>query len=281
MTGGQLRFDEIGYWSEVKLEILRKYAQAYSQILSNQPGFTHYYIDGFAGAGVHISRSTGDWIPGSPLNALNVRPPFGHYFLIDLDGNRVEELRRRMGERTDVTLLAGDCNVLLLDRIFPRVRYEDYARALCLLDPYGLQLNWEVILAAGRSRTIDLFLNFPIMDMNRNALWGTPDRVPAQNVSRMTAFWGDDSWKDAAYEPSRQADLFDREAVDKRSNEEIVDAFRHRLRSVAGFEHVPMPMPMRNKHNAVVYYLFFASHKDTANRIATDIFRQYADRAGA
>jgi hypothetical protein len=27
-------FDEIGYWSEVKLEIVRKYAKAYSTILS-------------------------------------------------------------------------------------------------------------------------------------------------------------------------------------------------------------------------------------------------------
>jgi len=29
-------FDEIGYWSEIKLEILRKYAPAYTTILSNK-----------------------------------------------------------------------------------------------------------------------------------------------------------------------------------------------------------------------------------------------------
>src|SRR5712672_907087 len=27
------RFDEIGYWSEIKLEIIKQYAQAYSKIL--------------------------------------------------------------------------------------------------------------------------------------------------------------------------------------------------------------------------------------------------------
>jgi len=30
------RFDEIGYWSEVKLDIVREYATAYSVILNKQ-----------------------------------------------------------------------------------------------------------------------------------------------------------------------------------------------------------------------------------------------------
>jgi len=43
--------DEIGYWSELKLEILEKYARAYSAILSGQtqPQLHHVYIDGFSG----------------------------------------------------------------------------------------------------------------------------------------------------------------------------------------------------------------------------------------
>jgi hypothetical protein len=46
-----------------------------------------------------------------------------------------------------------------------------------LLDPYGLHLNWEVIQAAGNMKSIDLFVNFPIMDINRNALWRNPDGI--------------------------------------------------------------------------------------------------------
>ncbi len=30
------RYDEIGYWSEVKLDVIRKYATAYSTIMNNQ-----------------------------------------------------------------------------------------------------------------------------------------------------------------------------------------------------------------------------------------------------
>jgi three-Cys-motif partner protein len=62
-------FDEIGYWLEIKLEIIRKYAQAYSTILSKRR-LEHVYVDAFAGAGIHLARSTGQFVSGSPLNAL-------------------------------------------------------------------------------------------------------------------------------------------------------------------------------------------------------------------
>jgi three-Cys-motif partner protein len=60
-------YDEIGYWSEVKLEIIGKYASAYSKILNAQATIRkHIYIDGFAGAGKHVSKRTGEFVLGSP-----------------------------------------------------------------------------------------------------------------------------------------------------------------------------------------------------------------------
>jgi three-Cys-motif partner protein len=91
-----LRFDEIGYWSEVKLDIIRSYAAEYSKILAAQsrPKLQHIYIDAFAGAGIHVSERTGEMVPGSPLNALLVEPPFHEYHLIDRDEARAEHLRK-------------------------------------------------------------------------------------------------------------------------------------------------------------------------------------------
>ena len=57
----------------------------------------HLYIDVFAGAGHHISKTTGDFVKGSPLNALLVRPPFSEFHLIDVDGDKTNELRRVVG----------------------------------------------------------------------------------------------------------------------------------------------------------------------------------------
>jgi three-Cys-motif partner protein len=266
-----VRFDEIGAWSEIKLEIVRKYAAAYSTILTRQPGLRHIYVDAFAGPGVHVSRDTGDFVPGSPLNALRVEPPFREYHLIDLDGDKIDSLRMRVGNRPDVYLYQGDGNDILLTRILPSLRRADARRALCLLDPYGLQLRWEVILVAGRLGTVEIFLNFPIMDMNRNVLWRTPARVAPREVERMTDFWGDDSWRRIAYDTT--GNLFGFE--EKTDSYTVAAAFQQRLRNAAGFGYVPEPLPMRNSTNAVVYYLFFASPKETGARIVTDIFARY------
>jgi three-Cys-motif partner protein len=266
------QFDEIGSWSEVKLEIIREYAVAYSTILARQPSLEHFYIDAFAGRGVHISKTTGQFVLGSPLNALEVQPPFRGYFLIDLDGEKIAALREAVGNRPDVQIREGDCNQILLDEIFPNVRYEQYRRALCLLDPYGLHLNWEVIQTAAAIRSIDMFLNFPVMDMNRNVLWRDPERVSPEDIARMNAFWGDESWRGIAY--TATPTLFG--PVDERLPiEGIAEAFRRRLIEVAGFKHVPSPMPMKNRRRAIVYYLFFASQKPVAENIVEHIFRKH------
>ena len=273
-----LRFDEIGYWSELKLEIIEKYAQAYSKILTAQPKLHHVYVDGFSGAGTHISKTTGAWVKGSPLNALQVQPPFEEYFLVDLDGDKVKALREAVGKQPNVHIAHGDCNQVLLQQVFPRIRREDYRRGLCLLDPYGLHLNWEVIRRAAEMKTIDLFLNFPIMDMNRNALWREPENVDPGQVARMTAFWGDETWRQEVYKPAAQLGLFGRPKLEKQENEEVADAFRRRLREVAGFAQVLEPLPMRNSRGAVVYYLFFASQRPVAVKIVRDIFDVYRER---
>lgn len=271
------KFDRIGYWSEVKLDIVREYASAYSRILAAQVGLYHVYIDGFAGAGEHLSKATSDVIPGSPRVVLGIAPPFREFFFVDMDGDKVEHLKRLAGDRSDVHLHHGDCNRVLLDEVFPRVRYEDYRRGLCLLDPYGLDLEWAVIREAGRLRTIDLFLNFPIMDANRNVLWRDPTNVSEAQAARLTRFWGDESWRDAVYRPSRQGNLFQK-TVEKAGNDEVVQAFCRRLLDVAGFKNVPKPIPMRNDQGRTVYYLIFASQKAVANQIVRQIFDKYEAR---
>jgi three-Cys-motif partner protein len=271
MTRSTVQFDEIGYWSEIKLEIVRDYATAYSRIL-NKKNLPHIYIDAFAGAGQHISKSTGEFVPGSPLNALNVQPPFREYHFIDLNAMRVESLQRIAGARNDVHVYEGDCNEVLI-QIFPTLHFESYRRALCLLDPYGLDLNWDIMFQAGQLGTIDMFLNFPVMDMNRNVLWRNPEKVSAEQLARLNAFWGGD-WKKAAYTTERS--LFGE--PEKESNDTIAQAFRQRLRKIAGFKKVPEPLPMRNSRGATVYYLFFASQVGVAEKIVTDIFTKYKTR---
>lgn len=277
-----MRLDEIGYWSEIKLDIVSEYAQAYSRVMTKQASIRRYlYVDAFAGAGVHISKQTGEFIPGSPLNALNVNPPFTEYHFIDLDGDKAEHLRQLANGSPRVTVHEGDCNSVLLGEVFPRARWKDYHRALCLLDPYNLTLKWEVLRTAGEQKSIEIFLNFMVMDLNMNVLRKNPDNVPPAQIARMDAVWGDDTWRKMLYhKPAGLLPGFD-DLEEKATNAEVAEAFRERLQKVAGFNFVPEPIPMRNTRGAVVYYLFFASPNETGAKIVRDIFNKYRNRGMA
>ena len=91
----------------------------------------------------------------------------------------------------------------------------------------------------------------------------------------MNDYWGDDSWRRIAYK--EVATLFGPTEV-KEEGLVIVEAFCERLRKIAGFENVVSPLPMKNTHGGVVYYLLFASQRQVAVEIVGDIFRKYEQR---
>jgi three-Cys-motif partner protein len=266
--------DEIGYWSEVKLDLIKCYAQEYSKILTSQK-FSHVYVDAFAGVGVNISRTTGDFVLGSAVNALHIDPPFQEYHLIDIKGSKVALLRRAVKEfpvSSRVHIHHGDCNQILLDRVFPNVKWKDFRRALCLLDPYGMHLDWKVIETAGEMQTIDMFLNFPIMDICRNALRKEPNE---EGIRRMDSLWGDSSWRETLFD--RNLNLFDETVCQKISDAQVVKAFSERIKKVAGFKHVSDPLPLRNSVNRVLFYLVLASQKAVATEIIKYIFEKFGN----
>lgn len=270
----EVSHDEIGFWSELKLDILQKYWPAYTTVVKSQPYRFHtVYIDAFAGSGLHKSRTTGELIKGSPSRALEVEPAFDEYHFVDLAEQKIRSLEAIAAERTNVHVHHGDCNKLLLQTILPCAKYEDYRRAVCLLDPYSLQLDWNVIAEAGAMKSVEVFINFPIMDINRNVLRRD---ASATKIAQMDQFWGDRSWRDVAYrsEPTLFGDLHEV----KLENWAIADAFRERLRTAGNFKYVPEAMAMRNSMHATVYYLVFAGNNETGANIVRDIFNDYREK---
>ena len=141
-----MKLDEIGIWSEIKLDIIKKYASAFTTIMRKQDWCKGYaYIDAFAGAGIHISRRTGEFIPGSPLNALEIENPFTEYLFIDIDKAKAEALEVLTREQPNIRVYPEDCNEALVREIFPSLERKSKKRALCILDPYTLHLYWETI----------------------------------------------------------------------------------------------------------------------------------------
>jgi three-Cys-motif partner protein len=235
--------------------------------------FKHFYIDGFASAGVSLDKSSGNLVLGSALRVLDVQPPFARYFLVELDRKRYELLRRICSGRNDVETFCGDANVVLPRDIFPRVRQSKYERAFCLLDPYNeTNLRWETVAAAAKTEAIDVLIHFPIYSMNINVL---RKEGPAQK-ERLNLYWGDDSWEPIAYEEDPQMDLFGSTRTTKAGNEKIITAYRDRLIAAARFKATSRPIPMRNSKGNIVYYLIFAtSSKPTGAKAITAVANHF------
>jgi three-Cys-motif partner protein len=113
-TPGNFQFDEIGRWSELKLEIVEKYGAAYTTAFSSESGrrLKKYYIDALSGAGVHLSKETRQQIEGSPARALRVRPPFDHFYFIDMNPEKTAYLKTLCQDRTDVDIITDECYIL-------------------------------------------------------------------------------------------------------------------------------------------------------------------------
>jgi len=141
VTDLSFKFDEIGYWSELKLEIVEQYGSAYTTAFKKSGNLKKYYIDGFSGAGIHLSKKTKAQVDGSPARALKMSPPFDGYYFIDLNADKTEYLRSMCGDRPDVHIHTGDSNEYLTKQLLPTIQFRNFNRALCLLDPYGLHLD--------------------------------------------------------------------------------------------------------------------------------------------
>lgn len=266
------RPSEIGPWGEIKGKIIDRYLHAYLQILKDK----HWckgtlYIDAFAGSPDSVVRGTGAVLPGSTRRALNLTPGFTEYHFIDVDQRKTNELTELAADDARVSIYQGDGNEVLRSSIIPRLAYNEFRRGVVLLDPYGMDLDWDVVLKLGQSRSADVIINFPTMDINRNALRRDASTIDCQNAARMSRWWGDDSWREF-YRQDSQTRLWDDPAMLKYAdNEAVVRAYCERLKSVAGFGYASRPFPVKNSKNAVLYYLLMTSPKTVAAKIFDEI----------
>jgi three-Cys-motif partner protein len=263
---------EIGAWGPIKNEIIEKYAKSYTTILSKKSWCTTMYVDVFAGSPFNTLRRTGELVPGSAQRSLNVTPPFDQYLFVDADQTKVADLHEMVRGRAGARVVHGDGNEVLRRDVIPRLETNRKLRSLILLDPYGLDLEWHVVERLGKTTRAEIILNFPIMDINRNAVHRTADTIQDKSMHRMTRWWGDDSWRTSFFEPDHQLNLFGDPARERKvvDNDGIVAAYCSRLRQRAGFKFVAAPFPVVNSKNATLYYLVFA----TPQPVASDIMRQ-------
>ena len=270
--------DVIGPWSEDKLLLLRKYLHAYTLIMQGQADWCrngYHYIDAFAGTGRPRARDEERFIDGSPRVALTIQHPFNSYTFIEKSPWRVQRLQELQQEfpTRSIRILEDDCNRAITTEVTPRIRYEHFNRGLIFLDPFSMNVEWPTIEQIAETKALEVFMNFPVMALNRTALPNDPNTLTIAQIERMNRFWGSTEWRDDIYEeiPS----LFGPVEVKIRrtTGVRLGRLFKERLGEV--FSHVTEPLVMVNSKNAPLYCLISAGHNATGARIVGEIFEGY------
>ncbi|MBW7998144.1 MAG: three-Cys-motif partner protein TcmP [Candidatus Glassbacteria bacterium] len=257
-------------WSQDKINLLCKYAKAYSGILS-KTSWEYVYIDAFAGYGEFVTDKNIK-VPGSPIAVLEIEPPFTEYYFFDVDQENYQNLKALCGSRDNVYIYWGDCNKMIPELVFPNITKEQGRKGLCFLDPKGIHIDWKLVELAGKLQTIEVLIHFSIYDLRRNIFPHKKSKIKDNEIQRMNKFWGDNSWQDI--KGDIQSDLFDEEDTHI-ADKNILEAYKNRLQAIANFRYVSDPLPMKTEGNSVLYYLIFATQNRTGLKIINDIFKKY------
>ncbi len=170
-----------------------------------------------------------------------------------------------------IRVVEGDCNDVILRDVVPVVRRERQARGFVFLDPFGMQLRWEVIAAIAETQALEVVLNFPTMALNRAGLPTGAGALTSDHMRRMNAIWGSEGWRDALY--GRRPGLWGEVEVKHgpAGAEHLGRLFAEQRLSTV-FPHVSEPLVIRNSRNAGLYCLIFAGPNENGAKIASDVF---------
>jgi three-Cys-motif partner protein len=284
-----------GSWTQEKLEMLSKYLHAYTTIFKANPRaafFKTTYVDAFAGTGTLAvpSMPLGEILPellegveeyqkGSVRRALEVEPQFDHYIFIEKDKRRFLELQSIRAEfpNQDIDVRNEDANEFLrtwCDKFDSRT-----SRAVVFLDPFGTNVNWEIISRIGQTQAIDLWLLFPLFAVNRMLI--KDHKPPIAWAKRLTELFGTPEWEREFYTDNphqiRLEGFESVEIIEKVADTQKISAFlmkRLRTEFVAAAE----PLILHNSRNSPLYLFCFAAGNakgaTTGLKIAKNILGQ-------
>ena len=293
---------EVGPWAQEKLTCLGKYLSAYTTILRKQRFKGYFYIDAFAGPsklklregheddttqqyllepGDYASDDSGqvEYIMGSPRVALQLEHPFSSYVFVERNKERVKQLEELALEAAKsgrkVHVRQRDCNEYLIELLHDsRERWRNW-RGVIFLDPFGMQVPWSTIAEIGRTKAIEVFINFPV-GMAIQRLLKRNGQFSPNERARLDSYFGTDEWFDLLYR--KKKDLFGDGGVDKLKDagDRLVKWYRGRLKDAFG--HVTTAREVQSTTGRPLYYLIFAGPNKKGAAIADHVLQQGARR---
>ncbi|MDO4496739.1 MAG: three-Cys-motif partner protein TcmP [Bacteroidales bacterium] len=286
-----------GPWTEQKLDCFESYVRAYLTIMNAYRDKYHWkliYFDGFAGSGDRKQKEESENLAIDIFGEENVSPQdlnlyqgaaervvrleetmrgFDFYYFIDKYQENLDRLKLKLNAYETKNLMSFRCadanNQALL--LAQALKEKSNLKALCLLDPFGMSIDWNTIeRLAGKS--LDLWVLVPTGSIVSRLIQNDGTlRYP----DKLERFFGlpEEVLKERFYQTEMVQDLFgEHEETHKVANiiGEIASLYCEQLGNL--FPYVTnKPLVMYNKNNVPIFHFVCASFNQTAVKIAKQI----------
>lgn len=292
-----------GSWTEQKLDCFESYVKAYLTIMNvyrDKFNWRLLYFDGFAGCGSRSEEEKSkeqeyacetfgnELIDGRELDVYQgaaervvrleeTMRGFDFYYFIDKFEENLTRLELKLSNYPSKGLRQfrqGDANEQAL-QLGEALKRDTHLKSLCLLDPFGMTIDWSTIEALS-GKSIDLWILLPSGVIVNRLLKKNGELM---HVDKLQSFFGmgEEELKEWFYEHKQEVDLFgeEQEWYEKKNNpiQRIAELYIERLGEL--FPYVTSePLVMLNKNNVPIYHLVCASFNQTAVKIAQQIINK-------
>lgn len=293
-----------GKWTDEKLDTFEKYVKAYLTIMNKFRDKYHWiiiYFDGFAGNGSRtikeqreellntnqlfgINTVTSEELniyKGAAERVLKIETEgtrgFDYYYFIDKDKDACNNLKEKLSCYNTIGkkfFLSDDANQAL-KKLANIMHINNSIKALVLLDPFGMQINWTSINELAML-SIDLWILVPTgVIINRLLKRDINNEKGLIYSDKLQSFFGIpiSDIKDVFYTKINDMTLFgnDEKIIKKESPiKKIAELYIKGLEKIFNFV-TKEPFVLYNKYNVPIYHLIFASNNKVAKKIAQDI----------
>jgi three-Cys-motif partner protein len=201
---------------------------------------------------------------------------FDHYYFIENDNASRNELENILSsvkkeKKLDLHFCDGDANEYIYNLADTMKKNKKFC-SLTLLDPFGMQVNWDSIVQLKDTRT-DLWILIP-SGIIINRLLDKNGKL--KNIDKLVAFFGlsEHEIREYFYEQDNNPHgLFDVDNEIQKTSmpiQKISELYIQQLKTI--FKKVtPKPLEMKNSRNVPLFHFAFASNNPTALKIANDI----------
>ena len=287
-----------GPWTEEKLDAFEKYVNAYLTIMNKyRDKFNRklLYFDGFAGSGTRNTNHESDSelmmelfkeqdisleqinvYQGAAERVVSIKQQgFDYYYFVDLDKSANDELKEKLRPYSDqgkkLIFRNRDANSIVKEMGKYLADHKNKFKGLILLDPFGMNLDWETI-ASLKDASIDLWILVPSGVIINRLL---ERDCTLRHIEKLKQYFGltKAEIENRFYTMRKDQTLFgeiEKKEKVKEPIKRIAELYVERLNTL--FPYVtPDPLVMTNRLGVPIFHFVFASHNETAMNIAQQI----------